>query len=131
MVLVAKSIARGNVFNPDNRVDITRVTGLYVFALIGLNLDQTRDAFALVGARIINRVAFAQCARVNPEKDKFADKRIAPQFEGKRTEISVVISDCFHRLVRVGFHALGRRNVERTRQIIDYRIDQVLHAFIL
>src|SRR5207247_8890332 len=108
------SIARGNVFNPDNRGDITRVTGLYVFALIGLTLDQTRGAFALVGARIINRVAFAQCAGVNPEKDKFADKRIAPQFEGKRTEIIVGISDSFHRLVLIGSQAIGWRNVELT-----------------
>src|SRR5207247_5864582 len=108
MVLVAKSIARGNVFNPDNRGDITRVTGLYVFALIGLNLDQTRDAFALVGARLINRVAFAQCAGGNPKKDKFADKRTAPQFEGKRTEISDVIRDCLARLVRAVPPALAR-----------------------
>ena len=62
MVFVAKGVAGRNVFDADDRGDVARVTSLDVFALVGLNLNQPRDAFALIRARIVNGVAFRKCA---------------------------------------------------------------------
>ena len=101
MILVAKRVARRDVLDADDRGDVARVTGFDVFALVRLNLDQTRDALALVRARIVNRVAFRKRAGINAEENEFADERIAPKFERERTEISVVVRRRFHRLVRV------------------------------
>src|SRR5438876_6392154 len=131
MVFVAKSIARRDILDSDDSRDVARVTSLDVFALVRLDLNQTRNAFALVRARIVNRVAFRKCAGINTKEDKLADKRIAPKLEGERTKIAVVIGRRFDLFARVRVLTFRWRNIERARQIIDYRIDQVLHAFIL
>jgi len=57
MVLVAQGVARGDVLNSDDGGDIARVTGFNVLAFVGLDLDQARNAFTLVRARIVNGVA--------------------------------------------------------------------------
>ena len=131
MILVAKRVASRDVLDSDDRGDVARVTGLDVFAFVRLDLNQTRNALTFVRARIVNVVAFAERAGINAEENEFPDKRIAPQFEREGTEVSVVVRRRFHRLVRVGLHAFGRRNVERARQIIDNRVDQILNTNIL
>src|SRR5881398_4038073 len=131
MIFVAQSVAGGDILNADDGGDIARVTGFDILAFVGLDLDQTRNAFALVRARIVNRVAFRKCAGINTKEDKLADKRIAPKLEGERTKIAVVIGRRFDLFARVRVLTFRWRNIERARQIIDYRIDQVLHAFIL
>src|SRR5215470_17832428 len=113
MVLVAKRIARRDIFDSDNRGDIARVTRLDIFALIRLDLDQPRNAFALVRARIVDRIAFAKRAGVNTEENEFADERIAPEFKSEGAKLPVVIGWRFHRLARVGVLTFGRRNFER------------------
>ena len=131
MIFIAQRVACGDVFNADNCGDIARITCLNVLTLVRLNLDQARNAFTLVRTRIVNRVAFRKCAGINTEEDKFAHEWIAPQFEGERTEIAIVIGRRFHWLACVRVLTLGRRNIEWARQIIDHGIDQILHAFIL
>src|SRR2546425_12720744 len=113
MVFVAKSIARRDILDSDDSRDVARVTSLDVFALVRLNLNQTRDAFALVRARIVNRVAFGKGAGINTEEDKLANKRVAPKFESKRTKRRVIICRRLHRLVRVGGPALCPPKVHR------------------
>src|SRR4029077_20783584 len=131
MVFVAKSIARGNIFNFDNGGDIARVAGLYVCAFVGLNLNQARNALSLVRPWVVNRVAFAQRAGINTEKNEFPNKRITPKFEGQRTKGAVVIGRHFYRLASIGVLTLCRWNVEWTREIIDDRIDQKLDTDFL
>src|SRR5207245_10267616 len=81
-----------------------------------------------VRARIVNSVAFAEGTGINPEEHQFPDKRIAPQLERYGTERAVVIGRRFHWLARVWVLAVGRRNVERARQIIYDRVDQILNT---
>ena len=63
MVFVAKRVACRDILNSDDRGDVARVTGFDVFAFVRLNLNQPRNAFAFVRARIINGVAFAKACR--------------------------------------------------------------------
>src|SRR5437868_8164094 len=131
MVFVAKRIARRDVLDPDDRGDVAGITGLDVFPLVSLNLDQAADALALVCPWIVNRVALGKRTRINPEKDQFPDEWIAPKFESKGTEFSVVIRRRLDSFMGIGFHANRRRDIERAGQIVDDRIDQVLNALIL
>src|ERR1700682_6762463 len=102
MGFVAKSIARRDILDSHDSRDVARVTSLDVFALVRLDLNQTRNAFALVRARIVNRVAFGKRAGINSEEDKFADEWIAPKFERKRTKRRVAIRRRLHRLRGAG-----------------------------
>ena len=131
VILIAKCVAGGDVLDSDDGGDVARVTRVDVFALVRLDLDETADALAFVRARIINRVPFAQLAGINAEEHELADEWVAPQLEGERAELGVVVSRSLHRLACVGVLALGRRNVERARQIIHDRVYEVLHALVL
>src|SRR5438477_583922 len=101
------------------------------YAFVCLNLDQTRNALALVRARIVNRVSLAQRARINSEENQLPHKRITPKFEGQRTKVAVVICRSFHRFTGVGVLTFSWRYVQGARQIIDHGIDQVLNADVL
>ena len=131
VILVAKRVARRDVLDADDGRDVARVTRVDVLALVGLDLDETADALAFARARIVNRVALGKFARVNAEEDKFADKRVAPEFESERGEIAVVVGRRVDRRGVVGVLALGRRNVERAREIVHDGIDEILHPFVL
>src|SRR5437762_11118207 len=131
MVFVAKRIAGCDVLNPDDRGDVAGITGLDVFPLVGLNLNQAADALALVCPRIVNRVALGKRTTINTEKDQFPDEWIAPKFGSKRTEFSVIIRRRLDSFMCIGFHANRSRDIERAGQIVDDRIDQVLNAFVL
>src|SRR5438132_9145378 len=98
MVFVAKRVASRDVLNADDRRDVARVTSLDVFAFVGLDLNQSRNAFAFVRARIVNRVALTQRAGIDAEENEFADKWIAPKFKREGAEVSVIVRRRFHRL---------------------------------
>src|SRR5205814_6421199 len=91
MVFIAQRVAGRDVLDANNGGDVTRVTGLDVLSFVRLYLNQARDAFAFIRARIVNRIAFAERAGVNTEENEFAYERIAPKFERKRAEISVIV----------------------------------------
>src|SRR6266576_7145433 len=113
MVFVAQRVAGGDIFNFNDSGDVARVAGLDILAFIRLDLNQTRNAFTLVRAWIVNSVALRQGSGINTKEYQLPDKRITPKFECERTEISVVVRGRSHRLVRVRLHPFGRRNVER------------------
>src|SRR5262245_54503586 len=131
MILITKRVASCDVLDSNNRGDIAGVTRLDVFAFVRLDLNYTRNPLTFVRARIVNSVAFAERAGVNAEEHKFSDKRIAPQFEGDRTEWGVIVGDRFHRLARIGVLGFGRRNIERAWQVIDNCVDQILNTDVL
>src|SRR5437879_9471478 len=95
MIFVAERISGRDVFDADNRGNVARVTSLDVFALVRLDLDQPRNAFAFVRARIVNRIAFRKCSGINAEENEFADKRIAPKFERELAELAVIVRRSF------------------------------------
>src|SRR5437764_15331065 len=104
MVFIAQRVAGRDVLNANNGGDVTRVTGLDVLAFVRLYLNQARDAFALIRARIVTGIAFAERAGVNTEENEFAYERIARKVEHKLPAISVILRRHFHSIVRVGLH---------------------------
>ena len=131
MIFVAKRVARRDVLDADDRGDVARVTSIDILALVRLNLDQSGNTLALVRTRIVNRVALGELAGVDAEEDELSDERIAPELESERAEFAIVVSRSVDRLRRCRAPGLGRRDVERARQIIDDGVDEILHAFVL
>src|SRR5437867_6382134 len=105
MVLIAQRVAGRDILNANNGGDVTRVTGLDVLAFVRLNLNQARDAFAFVRARIVDRIAFAERAGVNTEENEFAYERIAPKFERKRAEIYFIVRRCLYLFLCYRIHS--------------------------
>ena len=130
IILVAKRVTGGDVFDTHNGGDITRVAGVDIFALVGLNLDEAADALALVCAWVVNGVAFGELAGVNAEENEFSNERIAPELESERAELGVVVRDGFHGLAVVRVLSLGWGNVERAGEVVQHSINEVLNAFV-
>ena len=61
MILVAKGVTRRDVLDAYDSGDVARVAGVDIFTLVGLNLDNTADALALVCA-LIERAGMAGCS---------------------------------------------------------------------
>ena len=130
-IFVAERVARGDVLDANNRRDVSREAGVDIFAFVRLNLNQTANPLALVRARVVNVVALAQFSGIDAEENQFPNEWVAPQFESEGTELPLVVSRRFHLLVGVRLHPHRGRNVERTRQIIDHGVDEVLHSLVL
>src|SRR5437764_9897529 len=116
MILVAQSVAGGDIFNSDDGGNVARITGLDILAFVRIDLNQTPYALTLVRAWIIDRVALRERAGINPEEYELANEGIAPKFECKGAEISVVVGGRLHRLMRIRLHAFRRRNIQRAGQ---------------
>ena len=130
MVFVAERVARGDVLDTNDGRDVARVTRVNVLALVGLDLDESADALAFAGARIVDVVAFGKFARVDAEENEFADERIAPELESERREIAAVIGRDFDRRGVIRVLTADRRNVQRAREVIDDGVDEILHALV-
>src|SRR5947209_12777326 len=98
MVLIAQCVAGRNVLDSNNRGDVARITRFDVFALVGLDLDQTRDAYTFVRARIVNGVAFRKCAGIDAEENEFPDKWIPPKCKSEGAEVPIIVRQRFDRL---------------------------------
>src|SRR5215469_1919728 len=69
---------------------------------------------------------------VNANKRKLSDERVGHDLKGQRRKGFVVVGfpvKNFLRMIRIG--PLGWRNIERRRQVVNDRIEQRLHAFVL
>ena len=91
MILVAECVTSGDVFDAHNGGDVTRIAGVDILALVGLNLDESTDAFALVCAWVVDGVALRELAGVNAEENELSDERIAPKLECQRAKLGMVV----------------------------------------
>ena len=102
-----------------------------VFALVGVHLQQAADALGPRTSADVDAVALLQMARIHADERQLTDKRIGHDLEGQRRKRRLVVGGTLDFLAGVGIFAFDRRNIERRRQIVDDRVQQRLHAFVL
>jgi hypothetical protein len=102
----------------------------HVLALVGVHLHQAAHAVGLAGARIENRVAGLERARVDADKAELAEG-IVDDLEGQGRKRLAVVRLADLDLEMMGIDALDRRLVERAGQVIDHRVEQRLNALVL
>ena len=118
----AESVPRDDVLDPDHRADVAGIHLGDVVATIGLHDHETADAFRPAGSRVEERAALLDGTGVNPYENEFADEGIAPEFEGQGGGLGTVVRRN-HNLAAIGIHALHRREIQRTREIVNHRIE--------
>ena len=80
--------------------------------------------------RVEHRRAGVDVARVDAEERELADERVGHDLEDESREGRVVVGLA----LELGAHvvvALDRRDVERRREVVDDRVEQLLHALVL
>ena len=101
-------------------------------ALVGVHLQQTAHALALVLARVVDVRARLENARVHAEERQLTDERIGRNLERQSRERRVVFY--FARfLVRVVVRrvAFDRGHFDRRRQVVDDCVEQCLNSLVL
>ena len=131
MLGIADSVAGRDIFQAYCCADVARQDFLNVFALIGVHLQQAANALISLGARVQDRITRFQDSGVDAYKRQLSHVRISHNLECQRRKWLVVGSFAGNGLGRLGIDSVGLRNVERRRKIINNRVKQRLHAFIL
>ncbi len=85
----------------------------------------------LSGAHIQHGVARLQLAGVNANEGQLADERVGHDLECQRRERLLVVGLAGNLCAVVGIDAVGFADIERRRQIVDDRVEQRLHTFVL
>ena len=130
-IFVAQRVTRRDVAQTDERGDVAGVNFVDVLTLAALNHHEPGNAFTFARARIVNRVAFFEVTGINAEEHQLARVRIGPEFERERTELRVIGRRHFDHDFRAKFVTLRTRNVNRAGQIINDRVHEDLHGFLL
>ena len=112
------------------RGDVAAGDLLDVLALVGVHLEEPSDALALALRRVVDGLAGRDLPRVDAEVGQRADERVVHDLERERRE-RLVVSGLALDLVAIGVEAANGRDVERRRKIVDDRVEQRLHAFVL
>src|SRR5690606_24771247 len=128
----AQGVTGGDVLHADQRGDVAGAHFLDLFTLVGVHLHHAADAFLLALDRVDHGVAGGKHAGVHASEGQGTDERVGGDLERQRGERSVVGGDALVDLlgvVRIG--ALDRRNLGRSRQIVDHGVKHEGHALVL
>ncbi len=129
MCLVADGVAGGRELQADRRRDITGIDPLQLRALVRVHLQDSAETLLLV-LRRVEDVGTGICdTGIDTEECQFPDKRICHDLERKRRE-RLFIGRMSLDFVAVHVRSLDRRDVRRSRHVLDDRVDHLLHALV-
>ena len=86
VLFVAQRVARARVLEADRGGDVAGAHFLDFLALVGVHLQQTADALALVLRAVVDVRASAQHAGVHAEERQLSDERVGRNLERERGE---------------------------------------------
>ena len=84
MIFAANRVARAHALESHRGANIAGKNLADLFALIGVHLQQTADAFASSAARVQHGVSGLKLAGIHANKRQLADKRIGHNLERQR-----------------------------------------------
>jgi hypothetical protein len=127
---IAEGIAGGGVFYTDRSGNISGVAGLQILAVIRVHLKDSSEALAFLTVRVVDACAGIDRSRIDAEEAQLADKGVGCDLESQSSEGLVVGGFPLELFARLGIDAINRRNIQRRRQVIHDRIQQLLDALI-
>ena len=130
VVLVADRVARLDVLEADGRRDVARPDLLDLLALVGVHLEEPADPLAPVLGRVEDAGAGVEVARVDPEERELADEGVRHDLEDQGGEWCVVGGRALELGADVVVSDHGA-DVQRRREVIDHRVQQLLDALVL
>src|SRR6202795_4681391 len=130
LVFVAERVASVDALQSDAGTNIAGVDFVNFFALVGVHLQKTADAFAGTLGGIHHVAAGLEHAGIDADVGDVADERVGHDLEGQRSERLIVSGAAENGFVVVGVNAFDRRNIHGRRQVIDHRVEQRLNALV-
>ena len=128
-VALAQRVAGRRLLEAEAGDDVARVRDVDVLALVRVHAQDATDALLAVLGRVVDLRTLLELARVDAEVRELA-VRVGDDLERERGERLVLVGLALDRLA-LHVDALGRRDVERRRQVVDDRVEHGLHALVL
>ena len=131
IVFGADGIAGGKEFLTNHAADFAGIEHIDVFAMVCVQPKQTANTLTLLGARIIDVLAFFQLAGIDANEGQFANELIGSHLEyeaGERLKIGDIAEQIGVALGRNSFYS---RYVDRGWQVGHHGIQQRLNPFVL
>src|SRR5262249_26247891 len=116
---------------PGQGDDISSARFLDVLAVICVHLQHAADSLAGTFYAVEYLAARRDDPGIDTDKAQRADKGITHNLEGESGKRLVVGATAHDRLLRADLDAVDRGNIGGGRQIIDHRVEQRLHPFVL
>ena len=129
LVAIAQRVAGGGVLEAETGHDVAGHRHVEVFTLVGVHQQDPTETLALLLGRVVDLVALVDLAGVDAEVGQLAE-RVGDDLERQRGE-RVVARATRDRLVAAHVGALGGRDVERRRQVVDDGVEHRLDTLVL
>jgi hypothetical protein len=129
---VAERVAGGGVLQADGRGDVAGEHLGDLVTLVGVHLQDAADALALALGAVLHVRAGGQRTGIDPEEGELTDERVVHDLERERRERLAVVRVALELDLRVvDVVPDDGRHVERRREEVDDRVQQLLHALVL
>ena len=129
LVAVAQRVAGGGVLEAETGHDVARHRHVEVLALVGVHQEDAAESLALLLGRVVDLVTLVDLAGVDAEVGQLAE-RVGDDLERQRGE-RLVVGSTGDGFVAAHVGALGGRDVERRRQVVDDGVEHRLDALVL
>ena len=129
-LVVGERVAGAGVLQADAGDDVAGPGDVEVLPVVGVHEEDAADPLLLAGAGVEHRAALLELARVDPEVGELA-VGIGDDLEGEGGEGLVDVGLALELLLALRVHAVGGRQVERRRHVVDDGVEQGLDALVL
>src|SRR5438067_2376734 len=131
LVFVANCVAGGDLLHAADGDDLTRARSFNIFALVSVHAHQPTHALARILRRVVRVRTRLDRAAVDSHKRKLAQMLVGHDLEYQAAERRIGVRRTSFLVPVFRIDAFDRRNIQRRRQVINDRIEERLHTFIL
>ena len=130
MGLVAQSVARGALLEPDESHDVAGSRLGQILTLVGVHPEYSAYALVLVLAGVVNHHPRLDRPAVYADERELADVFVGQDLEHQRRKRLVVAGMAHFVAVHFGILARDGRNVRGCGQEVHYGVEQTLNALV-
>ena len=131
VLFVAKGITGGGVLQTDCSSDVACVNHFQILSVVCVHLNNTTDTLGVILCGVVNGGTSRKRTGVHTEEAQLTDERVRSNLKcksGERLRIGRVTNVLFF-----GFrvYTLNRRNIRRSRHVINNRVQKLLNTLVL
>ena len=130
MLFIAERVARRRILETDGSSDITAVDAVDFLTVVRMHLQDTADALFLALRGVVHVRAAIEDAGVYAEECELADVRIRHDLECESGERLIVARRTMVLFARFRVDTSDRRNIRRSRHVIDDCIEERLDTLV-
>ena len=130
MIFITESITGSHIFETDSCGNVAAVNLFAFFTLVCVHLKNTSETFAFACSGIVNNSAAGRHTGIYTEIDELSDIGIVHDLECKRRERNLIADFAAFRLIRIGVRSMNFPDIDRRREIINYRIKEKLNTLV-